>query len=448
MPTPRPVLRFPVALLVGAGVVLAGERAHANGRPLRTVSVHIRPDHPNDILIAATIGMVISHDGGASWRWMCEQAIGYGGTWDPDYLYTPSGRIFATTFDSLQILTDDECGFAPGNTVGIQFSQVAQASTGLILGSAVEPSDSRLYRSIDNGDTFTPYLDPAPGAWWNSLEFAPSDASRVYLSGYVFDKGGNKALLLFRSVDGGDSFQPLSVAGFASDEASAFEIAAISPTNPDVMLIRVTLFNGTIGDAVYLTTDGGDTFTKKLELDDETPGILIRPDGTMYVTQRTRELPSYVSTDGGDTFQVITVDAPTAVHCLQNAPDGGMYVCANYATPDFMALGHGTTYGTWTPAFAFEQMAGPVACAEGTTQHDVCQENVWCGLKTMYGITSDEISCTTEFPDAAPAGDDGGGDSAADPPSCCGAGTSPSGALLVGLATIVPLVARRRRRVA
>lgn len=435
---------------LGVGAALFGHvgAARANGRPLRTVDIHVRPGNPDDILIAATIGMMISHDGGQTWRWMCEQAIGYGGTWDPDYLYSPTGRIFATTFDGLQILLEDECGFGLGATGNLNFSRVAQSSTGRILATAVAPDDSRLYRSDDDGDTFEPTLDLAetPGDWWQSLEFAPSDPDRVYLAGYHLALGEPKALKLFRSDDAGDSFTPLPIDDFDFDENSTLEIAAISPTDPDTLLARITYHDGTIGDAIYLSTDGGASFTKKLELDDEAPGVLIRPDGTMYVAERNRALPSYVSTDGGASFQLLPAEGATDVHCLRNAPDGGLYVCGHYTVPDELAVGHGATFGAWTEVFDFHQMAGPVRCAEGTAQRDVCEDNVWCGLKAMYGLESDEVACGAPRTDAAAAPDATtvGGDSGG--PVCgCGA-SSPSGALALALGTLVPVLGRRRRR--
>ena len=52
---------------------------------------------------------------------MCEAAVGYGGTFDPDYAYSPTGALFATTFNGLNVMrtAGDSCTFAatpPGNT--------------------------------------------------------------------------------------------------------------------------------------------------------------------------------------------------------------------------------------------------------------------------------------------------------------------------------------------
>ena len=43
---------------------------------------------------------------------MCEQSIGYGGTWDPHYAIGSDGTIFATTFNrGLRVSRDGGCTF-------------------------------------------------------------------------------------------------------------------------------------------------------------------------------------------------------------------------------------------------------------------------------------------------------------------------------------------------
>src|SRR4051812_38232648 len=95
------------ALLVGA---LAGEAA-ANGRPPATSTIHFRLGHETDIYAGMTFGLLVSHDNGATWHWLCEKAVGYSGMYDPYYEYTSEGTLFATTFDGFKKNTDG-CVFA------------------------------------------------------------------------------------------------------------------------------------------------------------------------------------------------------------------------------------------------------------------------------------------------------------------------------------------------
>jgi hypothetical protein len=57
--------------------------ALANGRPPLTNGVHFRPGDNHSLYVATTFGLLVSHDDGCSFRWICEQNIGYGGTFDP-----------------------------------------------------------------------------------------------------------------------------------------------------------------------------------------------------------------------------------------------------------------------------------------------------------------------------------------------------------------------------
>jgi hypothetical protein len=85
--------------------------ARANGRFPATVNVHVRADDQDFILVPATFGLLLSKNGGQSFQWVCEEAIGYGGTYDPDYAVAADGRIFATTFAGLRVSTDSGCTF-------------------------------------------------------------------------------------------------------------------------------------------------------------------------------------------------------------------------------------------------------------------------------------------------------------------------------------------------
>ena len=75
------MLRYAVAL----ALVLRFAPAAANGRPPVTNGVYVHPSDPQSILVRTTFGLLVSRDGGCSFRWICEQNVGYGGTYDPHY---------------------------------------------------------------------------------------------------------------------------------------------------------------------------------------------------------------------------------------------------------------------------------------------------------------------------------------------------------------------------
>ena len=84
--------------LIFASLVLASAPVvvHANGRPAGTSTINFKQGDDTQILAGMTFGALKSIDGGVTWHWICENAIGYGGVYDPDYSFTSTGRIVAS----------------------------------------------------------------------------------------------------------------------------------------------------------------------------------------------------------------------------------------------------------------------------------------------------------------------------------------------------------------
>ena len=88
--------------LAAVAAVLCPAVALANGRPPLTNGVHFQPGDNHSLYVATTFGLLVSHDDGCSFRWICEQNVGYGGTFDPKYRIAADGTIFATTYTGLR----------------------------------------------------------------------------------------------------------------------------------------------------------------------------------------------------------------------------------------------------------------------------------------------------------------------------------------------------------
>lgn len=445
-------------LIVGLLLAALPAAAWANGRPPQAIGLHFRPGNDNDIVLAATFGGLFSHDNGVTWSWVCESAIGYGGTFDPDYAVTPTGTVIATTFSGVQIDRDAGCTFAL-SSFGESYARnitatangriyVAMAYAGDATAIPPVPPDYKIYTSTDDAVSFDAGTTVGTsGESWTSIEAAASDPQRVYLTGYRLDGNSDKVHLLFRSDDGAQSFTPLAVTEFAVTDRSVLEIAAISPTDPDRVLLRVTWWNpaGVIGDAFYLTTNAGQAWTKVLETNDNARGVVLRANGDAIVA--TFRTGIHRSTDGGQVFSLVPGTVPE-VYCLDERPNGELWACTdNYALPPFdHAVMKTTDLATWTGVMNFQRdIVGPVICPAGTVQQDCCTVNVdacqvaapptWCLLQSQLAIEAMPIDCSPPQPDAPGEMPKG---------TCCGAGAEPAG---VGLMTLaVGLTLRRRRR--
>lgn len=424
-----------VALLAFASL------AHANGRPPGTSTIQFRRGHDADVVGGMTFGLVISHDGGTTWQWMCEKAIGYGGTYDPHYVYTASGALFATTFDGLKV-NRSTCVF-DATMLGTKFvSAVTQGPDGAIYAAVSDPTDAAIYKSTDDGMTFSAVASPGMiNDWWETIAVAPSDPNRVYLSGYRFDAMAGRVFTLFRSDNGGSTFSPLPVAEFTTTSTSAIDIAGISATNPDVVFARVTFVTGNVSDAIYRSSDGGQTFSKVFEVADSLNSFVVRGNGD--IVAGTPTLGFFRSTDGGMTFPPITATPVIHSSCLAESAAGVLWSCAQNFGSEAMGMAASSDALTWTSKLRYQDIQQPVACAPGTDQFDTCQSMIWCTLSAQLGITSQVVSCGALADGKPPA------DAAANPPAksgCCDAGPGAPGAALGGIAIWLVLSQRRSRR--
>src|SRR5688572_24091971 len=78
---------------------------HGEGLPYST-GIALRPGDDQTILLAVTFGALLSVDDGATFHYVCEEAMGYGGLYDPEFEIGADGAIYVTSFDGLRRSTD------------------------------------------------------------------------------------------------------------------------------------------------------------------------------------------------------------------------------------------------------------------------------------------------------------------------------------------------------
>jgi hypothetical protein len=433
-------------------VALAG-LAHANGRDPATSTINFRRGNDDYIVAGMTFGVASSTDGGTTWQWMCERAVGYGGQYDPDYVYTSTGAVFATTFDGLKVMRDS-CSFnstAPGMTF---VSKVEQGSDGAIYYAAADMADSKIYKSTDDGMTFPTSANLGmPGDWWSSLMVAPSNAQRLYATGYRLDGVNPKVFLLKTSTNGGTSYVDMATAGINPlSPNSIIEVVGTSASVEQTLYIKVSFENGSTGDSIYRSTNAGQTWTKILtKSSDFGLAFLARKNGTCIAG--TRELGAWVSTDCATAANPSWTTLTNAPHitCLYQNSGADVWACTqNYSSPQLPGDGFGimktSDLATWVGVLRFQDIAAPATCPVGTTQQDQCVQSEWCCLVQQLGLTSSAIDCTGAFACSSNPPADGVIDASTSttpkrPDSCCGTTNGRSNAVL-GLLVFVVLMAR------
>ncbi len=444
----RPVTSVTALAAVGIGLAaLVAEvaPAAANGRFPSSVSIQFRPADDHDLYLGTTFGLLISHDDGAHFHWVCEKAVGYEGSFDPNYRVAIDGTIYASTYNGLRVSRDQGCSFEtatasaavddPGRIAQIWVDGVDVGPTGevwVVTAEGGRPND--VYRSIDQARTFMPTGLHSTTIWWKSVLVSPADARRVYVTGYQVSQTGPEGepippeVHLRRSDDAGGAWEELSVAGFQLATSPLVLVAAVDRTRPDVLYLRSVRAVPPEGDILYRSEDGGRSWAAVLTTTDGIRDVVIRPSEILVATKMGGV---HRSVDDGHSFAPIA--SPPQAACLGDRA-GTLFACGANWQPDGFSLGRSTDATGWVKVFRFIDIKGPLACPAGTVQHDLCEVEQWPAVRTQFGIPID-------------AGVDGGVDPPEPPGGCCDAsGASAVPVAAGGLLVAVGLWRARRRK--
>jgi photosystem II stability/assembly factor-like uncharacterized protein len=177
-----------------------------------------------------------------------------------------------------------------------------------------------IYKSIDAGKTWT-HLGLRDGQQIPALAIDPRNPNRIFAAVLGHPYGPNEERGLFRSTDGGQSWQKV----IYKDENTGASDVEIDPSNPDVIYASMwevregpwedgNEFNGT-GGGLFKSTDGGGTWhqlTNGLPKDLSQIYVAIAPsdEHRLYATigAASGALAFYRSDDAGETWSKTTDD--------------------------------------------------------------------------------------------------------------------------------------------
>jgi hypothetical protein len=192
------VSRATVRLALALAALALAAPAQANGRYPAAGQIAIHPTNPDVLLVRATYGLLFTTNGGQSWSWICEPAVGYGGVEDPMMAFTADGTLLAGVFEGLSIGQPDGCNwsFAPGGlankyVIDLAADKVHPENSVLIISNHVGQSDAgapivltQLWQTSDSGKTWAQSgVNLPPGFLGLTVDTAASNPNRIYLSG-------------------------------------------------------------------------------------------------------------------------------------------------------------------------------------------------------------------------------------------------------------------------
>src|SRR6478609_2818722 len=92
--------------------LLESTSALANGRYPRADQLLVDPSDATHLVLRATFGVLLSHDAGRSWGWVCEAGLGYTGDVDPALAVFADGSVAVAYPRDLLVSHDSGCEWA------------------------------------------------------------------------------------------------------------------------------------------------------------------------------------------------------------------------------------------------------------------------------------------------------------------------------------------------
>lgn len=400
-------------MLVLAGGWLLSASALANGRMPGANDLVFSAGDPARLVARATFGIVQSADRGATWSWVCEQAIDVSGVVaDPPLTMTADGSlVLLPPTGSALVSSDRGCNWA-------RVAAPLAATRGADL--TVDPSDPRrvlvvtsTLRKVDDAG-FGVYenlvvetrddarsfflLATLPGDFEaETVEVAHSDPRRIYVSGS--DAHDPRLGVILRSDDAGATWSR-SILSLPAGTGSLW-ISGIHPRDPDKLWVRVAARGDTIGllpARLYLSTDKGATFTMLAATTKGMFGFALSPDGSSVAYGGPSDGLFVGPSDGGGFVK----RSALGVRCLRWPARDALYVCASEPADPF-SLGVSSDDGLSFRALYKLTDTCPATCASGTSFADSC-EVAWSQTRPFIQATG----ATCSVPWSAPTSSDAG----------------------------------------
>ncbi|MGB2667931.1 MAG: hypothetical protein WAK48_28315 [Candidatus Acidiferrum sp.] len=280
----------------------------------RTVAITGVPHEPNVFYMAPVNGGV----------WKTDD---FGNTWEPIFDEQPTGSVGAIAV-------------APSNP------NIVYAGSGEGLQRPDLSVGDGIYKSANAGKTWT-RLDLSDAQQITAIVVDPKDPDRVFVSSEGHPYGPNPVRGVFRSIDGGKTFEKV----LYKDENIGAADVVMDPSDPQVLFaalwaarvapweVRSGEYFVIPGSGLYKSTDGGSTWrpiTQGLPTDEDRLsriGIAISPSNPkrVYLTVETKKDKGgiYRSDDAGESWQLVNSD-----HRIGGRGPGAMGIAVAPDNPD------------------------------------------------------------------------------------------------------------------
>jgi hypothetical protein len=361
----------PVRFAISA-MILLPMAALADGALPDSLAIALPADKPHEILAGTNFGLLVSQDDGATFDWVCEEAIGTGA-----YLFQlgppPDDVLYALTLNGLAYSTDDGCSWQLGQIPGEIATDVfpAQSDSQRVF-TIVQPPQGdasfitrHVYESNDHGQTFANALyGPDAGELLTGIELARS-APELWATVYQYQPVEG---FVARSLDDGGTWTTIDLG-----VRQIPWLLAVDPANAGRVYLRLSQ-NGSI-DSLARYDDPPGALTVLEPLEDKMSAFVLRADGSILVAQSSGR--TWASHDG-TTFELI--ESSSHLRALGER-DGLLYALAdNFG--DGWAVGTSSDGKSWKHLFQYGQIRGVRQCGNLPQQ---CAQP-WTALQSRLGL--------------------------------------------------------------
>jgi uncharacterized protein (TIGR03382 family) len=335
--------------------------ARADGAFPTGMQVLLPAGNPSRILLGASFGLVVSEDGGTTWRYACEPYVTGSLNVVFTYQLAQDGAVIAAHGDNVSRSADEGCGwtratgFAAGVTLTDAFPNPGDAASVLAIG-LLPSGGAALFPSNDGGRSFgAPLLasgTPPLGSDEQlvSVEIALSASNVVYATAFRAASGSTPAgAALLRSADGGSNWSRFEIAVGGGEQV---KIAQVDPADAGTVYL---LFAAGGADELRVTSDGGATVQPLLAPNAGLGGFVRASDGTLYAGTTTGDF--YVRPPGGS-FQ--RLPGPH-LRCLGERA-GRVYACGDSILDGYDLATSDDQGRSFEKRLSFTQIEGPLTC--------------------------------------------------------------------------------------
>jgi len=374
-----------VPLLTGLTLVaLYPRRAAANGAFPAVSQLVNDPSDQTHLVLRSNFGLLVTHDHGTSWHWVCEAGLGYQNI-EPAIALLGDGSTILALPNGIA-LGKTECSFAPAAGVSGYVADVARVPSdqgnvaAVAVSVQIDDGVSQVWRSLDAGKSWNRLGIALDDFNATTLDAAADEPNTLYVSGVSQSNGVTGVLA--RSADGGRTWARWSIPG--ANKASAPYIAAISANDASTIYVRLSGSPGKL----LVSRDGGERWSGVLDFEGPLDGFALSPDGRFALASGRADGVWRASTSDLS-FERVSC---TKLRCL-SWTSSGLFACADEFQAGFL-VGQSTDLGAnFEARLNLSCVRGPLACAADSAVAQACDAS-WPAQSEVLGSDCEKAGFT------------------------------------------------------